>query len=247
MSQYRAYFVPGGMDPSGLYVGDPDVPWDHHWFCQKKSTEDLFNSKCGDLLEKLYSNYTHFRNRFTTRFEPGWGEYSMHTWIENQHPDGKYGERVDEILKNSKNCCEALKEIKNLIYQYYTDAWYGPNFVESVKIPLHPYRGNPTHDTSGFLDQVIDIACNSIPPPPRFVPVEEPIPRPVPVPDLEPPVGIPVVPPKLFPIPQPAPAPTPPWWQRWPKLPPIRLSIPPLFIPELWDPNFGASPGHNIA
>ena len=125
-----------------------------------------------------------FHDLFTTRYTPGWGEYSIHKWIEYDHPKGEYGVEFDKILRDSKNCCEALKEIRKLIYDYHRLGEYGPSFVGPIKVPLHRYR-NANHSTGDLLDKFIDIACNQ---PPNLPPLTRRVPEPVLIPRRVPPL-----------------------------------------------------------
>ena len=167
----------------GSCVADPETPWDHHWFPQKNSSRKAFNDKCGPFLELIYHTYSSFHDLFTTRYTPGWGEYSIHKWIEYDHPKGEYGVEFDKILRDSKNCCEALKEIRKLIYDYHRLGEYGPSFVGPIKVPLHRYR-NANHSTGDLLDKFIDIACNQ---PPNLPPLTRRVPEPVLIPRRVPP------------------------------------------------------------
>jgi len=237
MSQYRAYFVPGGVDPWGLCVAD-QRPLGIIIGSPKRtnSSRKAFNDKCGPFLELIYHTYSSFHDLFTTRYTPGWGEYSIHKWIEYDHPKGEYGVEFDKILRDSKNCCEALKEIRKLIYDYHRLGEYGPSFVGPIKVPLHRYR-NANHSTGDLLDKFIDIACNQ---PPNLPPLTRRVPEPVLIPRRVPPITIPrVVPPSFGPLP--------PGSVHPPGIPPGPVHPPGFIVPDVSQEAQAAAAGVSTA
>lgn len=158
LSLYRGYFVPNGVDPSGLDRKVPVEGSDHHVFSKRHL--NLFKEVCGELLEALGWSAKMFADRFTVRLDP-WGRPGTHTWIEYDHPDGHYHQNVKDILE-SNDCCDAIKEIKDLFLKYYQDAMKAHEL--STKFNGFHYYGCPECSTDIMLDFVIALACNGPPP-----------------------------------------------------------------------------------
>ena len=109
MSQYRAYFVPGAMDPWGLWFQFER----HHWIPQNKKSQADFKKVCPNIS-------VHF---FVTPLKKGYdgdanGVADHHGYIHNSKTGFDWNNKVSQIVNKKKtNCCEVLKSLDALIRQ----------------------------------------------------------------------------------------------------------------------------------
>jgi RHS repeat-associated protein len=156
------------VDPSGLAAND------HHWFPTRKPLMDDLISKCGAIFEALEWSMEQFHNLFTTSFG-GWGRGTVHDWIEYRNPRGGYASLVKRVYDESKDCCDLLKRMKDLIIKVSGDVIdeFGIPGASSGSLPeLHKYRDKLLRETGQVLDMFIDAVCNPDPYRPRM-----PVPR----------------------------------------------------------------------
>jgi RHS repeat-associated protein len=232
MSLYRGYFVPIGVDPSGLSR--------HHWIPQSGKTKTLLNNLCKGVFGGIGMTVKQISDAFVTpagKLTRG----GLHDCIQRRLKRGRYNNLAENAVSSAKDCCEALQNLSDLIYE----AWHECTFGKTGPVQMPPLEGpftNPKNpkDTGTFFKDLIDFACNSgCPRPKPPYPIRRPVPVPKPV-DRPIPVAPPVVPPVLVPPSQPVP-PARPWWPPripWPKLPtPVFPSIPVFPFPELYFPD----------
>ncbi|MFN9364230.1 MAG: RHS repeat domain-containing protein, partial [Planctomycetota bacterium] len=218
MGLYGAYFAIWGVDPMGLKGG-------HHWFPQSPRLQALLGKKC-----PLIPSILDFIHLFTTPMK-GWGKGTLHDAIHHELKDGSYLGQVEKVYKNSKTCCELLKQMKDLILRVWLEAnaiaYKGP----STSMPdLMPFDDDPWN-TWQYLDEVIDVICS-----PKRPPGDRP-PCPVPLPD-----------PKRYPKPKPIlPEPTKlPWMEPngGYRQPPNYFPLPPMEWPGVPGPEL--TPGQKV-
>ena len=167
MSQYRAYFAPGGVDPSGLQFRMER----HHWFARKGDTGEV-GQKLVDRFCKPNGSFN--IHDFTTPMLGG-QKGTVHDYIENTL---QYGLQYDAIVASTKDCdcCGFLKKVAGLMLYNWTIAnalaehkpakgVYGHELqspwpkLERWKDP--GARGNPnTPDMLGNFIQEIINRCN---------------------------------------------------------------------------------------
>jgi hypothetical protein len=176
MGLYGAYFAVWGVDPMGLEGGN-------HWFPQSPRLQTLLGKKCPLILEP-FSDIQKFIDLLTTPMAPV-RVGNLHHAIHYKLKDGFYLKQVEDIYNNSKDCCDLLKKMKDLILRVWAEAnsivrggvqgpWQPP--------PLMPYDKAPWN-TWQYLDDVIDVICTPKKPPGHRPPCPVPVPVPVPKPD----------------------------------------------------------------
>ena len=187
MSFYRCYFVVNATDPSGLWFGDGQS---HHWIDRPHvgNLADL----CGNLLEAAVLTAEVFRDMLTTWVPGGFGIGDPHYDIHNPIDDFTYREKLDDIFRESENCCEAMIRLRTLIQNTWRELTLGEGAQGPVNprfewYPSSPFCPSRYIDTTEILDLFADFACRNQPMP-RRVPVLEPVPVPTPV-------TVPVLPP----------------------------------------------------
>jgi hypothetical protein len=131
----------------------------NHWFPQSQRLQALLGKKCPLILE-AFPDIQEFINFFTTPMEPV-RVGNLHHAIHYKLKDGWYLKQVEDIYNKSKDCCELLKKMKDLILRVWAEAnsiirggvqgpWQPP--------PLMPFDKAPW-DTWQYLDEVIDVIC----------------------------------------------------------------------------------------
>jgi RHS repeat-associated protein len=149
-------YVPGAFDWTSPECND------HHWFARNDKSKQHFLRHCGPWLEVFGIAVDDFVDLFTTRYPGPWKRGSAHTTI-HKTPDGrKFLVEFDSAAKTSKDCCELLKKVKDLMMEFHRLVLLGPDVHGPIQPPaLGPYQkiltGNLTND---ILDRVIDIVCN---------------------------------------------------------------------------------------
>jgi hypothetical protein len=178
MSLYTAYMIPDGLDPLGLTVY-------HHWLDNR--TKGKFLALCQSLLDLLQMDWSDFRDYFTTPMDPGWGKpNSPHWWI-HYGRDDKWHDLLNDEFGKSKDCCAALKALKNLIIS-------ATNAIQSGNNPgsIGPFHSPLVHylddfiNSNEFLDELIECACDPegcLCPPRIPLPKPRPYPKPIRFPD----------------------------------------------------------------
>ncbi len=132
MSLYRAYFVPGGMDPFGLSCCSSDgCQWErHHWF--PREHEAGIQTKCPGFN-------IHF---FATPLLRCWGKYKNHDahgWLHDDRIP-KWNDLVKARLASAKNCCDFIISMDLEITKAYGEII--GKFNEPAKDGTLPYDPN---------------------------------------------------------------------------------------------------------
>ena len=149
------------VDPTGLD--------DHHWFPQELL--DLLEAKCGRVFKSFNVTARQVIDHFTTPV-PGSGKGTVHNWIHNEDPKGKYNERAREIYRRSPDCCSLVSGIAELILESAADVvtlfYPGPE-PSNPTFPYFKYFRDKNWDpTISFdLPAMIYAICNPKCPRPR--------------------------------------------------------------------------------
>ena len=129
MQLYCSYLVLNATDPHGLWFGDGQ---NHHWI-DKPHVGNLADL-CGDLLEAAFLTADVLRDMLTTWVPGGFGKGEPHYDIHNSIDDVSYRDKLDDIFRESENCCEAMIRLRTLIQ----DTWRELTLGEGAQGPVTP-------------------------------------------------------------------------------------------------------------
>ena len=115
MSQYRAYFVPGSVDPWGLCPPEDGCQTErHHWFPQEAAIKTRILKLCPKF------NIDFFLTPLLRCSGEKYKKYDAHGWLHHRR-DPKWNPHVKNLLDKSKNCCDFLLLMDAAITRAYAD------------------------------------------------------------------------------------------------------------------------------